>query len=189
MTGRSAGPKRRDGTAMDDARAILNRVRRLVRALRTFDKQAQARYGFGAAQMFILHVLQHDEDLSLNELADRTATDQSSVSLAVGRLVQDGYVSRTTGPDDRRQVRLSLTPKGRALVRRSPPAAQEKIMSGVQAMRPADRAQLMALLDQLMAGMVPGDDGGTGMLFQDRDQKARPGPGTVPRTTTRKRRP
>ncbi len=157
---------RRNRAATDDAKAILNRVRQLVRALRTFDRQAQSRYGLGAAQMFILHVLQHDEELSMNELADRTATDQSSASLAVGKLVTEGYVRRSVSEEDRRQVRLSLTPKGRALVKRSPPAAQERIMESVQAMPPGDRAQLMALLDRLMAGMVP-DDGRTPMLFQD----------------------
>ncbi len=164
---------RRDSAAMDDAKAILNRVRQLVRALRSFDKQAQSRYGLGAAQMFILHVLQHDEELSMNELADRTATDQSSASLAAGKLVAEGYVRRTVSEEDRRQVRLSLTPKGRALVKRSPPAAQERILESVRAMPAADRAQLMALLDRLMTGMET-DDGRPPMLFQDEPETKRP---------------
>ncbi|MEO8382427.1 MAG: MarR family transcriptional regulator [Acidobacteriota bacterium] len=159
-------PTRRDRAATDDAKAILNRVRLLVRALRSFDKQAQSQYGLGAAQMFILHVLQNDEELSMNELADRTATDQSSVSLAAGKLVTEGYVRRGVSEEDRRQVRLSLTPKGRALVKRSPPAAQERLMESVRAMPAADRAHLLALLDRLMAGMAP-SDGGIPMLFQD----------------------
>ena len=163
------GVKRVDRAAMDDAKAILNRVRQLVRALRTFEKQAQSRFGFGAAQMFILHVLHHEDDLPLNELADRTATEQSSASLAVGKLVSDGYVKRTPSEEDRRQVRLSLTAKGRALVRKAPPAAQERIMESVQAMRPSDRAHLMALLDNLMAGMLPADNGSLPMLFQDEE--------------------
>lgn len=162
--------RRGDRAAMDDAKAILNRVRQLVRALRTFEKQAQARFGFGAAQMFILHVLQHEDDLSLNELADRTATDQSSASLAAGKLVADGYVRRTPSTEDRRQVRLSLTAKGRALVRKAPPVAQERIMESVRAMPPSDRAQLMKLLDNLMAGMLPAGDGRLPMLFQDEDE-------------------
>jgi DNA-binding MarR family transcriptional regulator len=163
---------RRDPSAIDDAKAILNRVRQLVRALRAFDKQAQTRFGLGAAQMFILHVLRLHDDLSMNELADRTATDQSSVSLAAGKLVTEGYVRREVSEEDRRQVRLSLTPKGRALVKRSPPAAQERILDSVRAMPKADRAQLMALLDRLMAGMVVDDS--PAMLFQDPPKRRRP---------------
>ena len=156
--------------ASEDAKAILNRLRQLVRALRMFDRQAQSRYGLGAAQMFILHVLSHSDDISLNELADRTATDQSSASLAVGRLVEDGHVRRTTSTEDRRQVRLSLTPKGRALVRRAPPAAQERIIEGVEAMSTRERTQLMALLDKLMSGMTM-PKGMPGMFFQDEARK------------------
>jgi len=151
----------------DDAKAILNRVRQLVRALRTFDKQAQARYGFGAAQMFIMHVLRGEDDLSLSDLAERTATDQSSVSLAVGKLVTGGFVRRTIDPEDRRQARLTLTPKGRALVRKSPPAAQQRIIASVGEMSAAERTQLMMLLDKLMAGLTPAEP--ASMLFLDED--------------------
>jgi DNA-binding MarR family transcriptional regulator len=174
------GVKRMDRAAMDDAKAILNRIRSLVRALRAFEKQAQSRFGFGAAQMFILHVLDHEDDLSLKELADRTATDQSSASLAVGKLVNDGYVLRKLSEEDRRQVRLSLTSKGRALVRKAPPAAQERIMESVQAMPSADRAHLMALLDALMGGMQPAENGRSPMLFQDEER--------TPAKRTRKKR-
>ena len=167
-------------TAAEDSKAILNRVRQLVRTLRAFDKEAQGRYGVGAAQMFILHVLQHETELSMNELAERTATDQSSVSLAVGRLVEEGYVRRTPSEEDRRQVRLSLSPRGRALVRRSPPAAQEKIMSSVAAMTGRERIQLQALLDKLMAGMGAAGEKPP-MLFQDERRGA-------PAATARKRK-
>lgn len=164
--------KRRNRESVEDAKAILNRIRRLVRVLRTFERQAQSRYGFGAAQMFVLHVLQQEDDLSLNELADRTATDQSSASLAVGKLVSDGYVQRLTSTEDRRQVRLSLTAKGRAIVKRAPPAAQERIMDSVQSMSSSERSRLMTLLDQLIRGMGAGDDAHAPMLFQD-EQRAR----------------
>ena len=157
--------KRRPAAA-EDAKAILNRVRQLVRALRAFDKEAQSRFGVGAAQMFILHVLAEETELSLNELADRTATDQSSASLAVGRLVEDEYVRRVVSTEDRRQVKLSLTAKGRTLARRSPPAAQQRILTGVKRMRATERAQLLKLLEKLMSGI--GTDGdGTSMLFLD----------------------
>jgi DNA-binding MarR family transcriptional regulator len=122
--------------------------------------------------MFILHVLQQEDDLSLNELAERTATDQSSASLAVGKLVNEGYVQRLTSTEDRRQVSLSLTAKGRAIVKRAPPAAQERIMDSVQSMSPSERARLMKLLDQLIRGMGAGDDAHAGMLFQE-EQRAR----------------
>jgi DNA-binding MarR family transcriptional regulator len=146
-------PARRSSPT-EEAKAILNRLRQLARALRMTDRQTQTRYGLGAAQLFILHVLAHDgDDISLNELAARTATDQSSTSLAVGKLVEEGHVRRTPSTADRRQVRLSLTPKGRALARRVPPAAQDRIVESIAMMSAREREQLLALLDKLLDGM------------------------------------
>lgn len=164
---------RREPAPIDDAKAILNRIRLFVRALRTLDKQAQSRYGFGAAQLFILHVLKNEDELSLNDLADRTATDQSSVSLAVGKLVADGYVHRETNAKDRRQVRLSLTTKGRALVRRAPPAAQERMIESIGEMTSTERKQLTKLLDKLMGGMGVSTTGRAPMLFLEEEPKKR----------------
>jgi DNA-binding MarR family transcriptional regulator len=163
---------KRNTSAAGDAKAILNRIRQLVRALRAFEKEAQTRYGIGAAQLFIVHVLQQEAELSVNELAERTATDQSSASLAVTRLVEEGYVRRSAGKEDRRQVRLSLTPRGRALVRRSPPAAQEKIMDAAAAMSAAERTQLLRLLGKLMSGLGA-DEERAPLLFQDEPARKR----------------
>jgi DNA-binding MarR family transcriptional regulator len=133
--------------ADDEGLRILNSIRQLVRALRLFDREAQTRYGVSAAQMFVLHAIEQEEGLSLNALAARTATDQSSASVVVQRLVEAGYVLRSARPDDRRRVELRLTPKGRAVTRKSPPPAQQKILAAVAAMPPRDRKQFAALLE------------------------------------------
>lgn len=156
-----------------DAHAILNRIRQIVRALRLFDKRAQARYGLGAAQMFVLHVLQGEGKLTLSEVADRTATDQSSASLAVQRLIAEDYVSRAPGEEDRRHVILSLTQKGRALVRRMPQPAQEQILESLGRMRPRERAELMRLLDKLLTGMGVELTPTAPMLFQEGEKTPR----------------
>jgi DNA-binding MarR family transcriptional regulator len=158
-----------------DGRRILNSIRKLVRALRLFDREAQTRYGISAAQMFILHALAGEEEaISLNELADRTATDQSSASVVVQRLVEAGYVSRTPRKEDRRHIDLRLTPKGRAIVRRSPPPAQEKIIAAVETMPAADRRALAELLETFVDSFgVRGQK--APMLFEEENGKARRG--------------
>lgn len=131
----------------DEGKRILNAIRQLVRALRLFDREAQSKYGISAAQMFVLHVLDQDEVLSLNALAERTATDQSSASVVVQRLVDAGYVTRTARKEDRRHIELRLTPKGRTVIRKSPPPAQQKILAAVESMSARDRKQFAGLLE------------------------------------------
>lgn len=135
-----------------EGKRILNSIRQLVRALRLFDREAQTRHGISAAQVFVLHALQEEEGLSLSDLAERTATDQSSVSTVVQKLVTIGYVSRTPRKEDRRQMEIRLTPKGRTVVRKTPPPAQQKILAAVEAMSPRDRKALAELMEAFVEG-------------------------------------
>jgi DNA-binding MarR family transcriptional regulator len=162
----------------EDAKQIMIAIRRLVRALRLFERESESRYGLSAAQMFVLHVLREEDELSLNELAMRTATDQSSASTVVQRLVDAGYVGREQSRRDRRAIVLSLTAKGRALVRRAPAPAQEQIFASIGKMPAADRRRFVELLDLFLTGMGVG--GEAPMLFEDgrvRRSRRAPAPG------------
>src|SRR5881227_730359 len=105
--------------AMSDSQRILDSIRRLVRMLRVSDRQAQAELGVSGAQLFVLTELGKTPALSLNDLAVRTRTDQSSVSVVVTRLVEAGLVSRDRDANDARRLVLTLTKAGVAAVRRS----------------------------------------------------------------------
>ncbi len=157
-------------TTQAEAKRILNSIRQLVRALRLFDREAQTKHGISAAQMFVLHALNEEEALSLNELSERTATDQSSASVVVQRLVEAGYVTRTQKAEDRRHVELRLTPRGRTIIRRSPPPAPQKILAAVEAMSPRDRKAFAAMLEAFVEGFgVRGKR--APMLFEDEPKK------------------
>ena len=113
---------------MTDTQRILDSIRRLVRLLRLTDRAAQSELGLSGAQLFVLHELGRSPSLSLSELADKTRTDQSSVSVVVTRLVESGYVTRDRDKRDGRRLVLNLTKSGKAVTEKSPPAAQEKII-------------------------------------------------------------
>jgi len=88
--------------------------------------------------------------LSVGELAQRTATSQSSVSEVVQRLVTSGLVSRQRSARDARSVELTLTEAGRELAARSPAAVQDTVLEALNRMNPNDRKQLSRLLGILM---------------------------------------
>lgn len=149
-----------------EGKRILNSIRQLVRALRLFDREAQSKHGISAAQMFVLHALDQEEVLSLNELADRTATDQSSASVVVQRLVDAGFVTRTPRKDDRRHVELRITARGRTVIRRSPPPAQQKILGAAAELPARDRKAFADLLETFVEGFgIRGHK--APMLFED----------------------
>src|SRR5690348_9213882 len=106
-----------------DAHAIersMNAVRSIVRALRINTRAIELKMGISLAQLFVLQQLAERPAHSLNELADRTATHQSSVSVVVRRLVERGYVNRTASSEDKRRIEIEVTPQGRALLAGAP---------------------------------------------------------------------
>ena len=131
-------------------REVLDAIRRIVRALRESSRAAERSVGIGAAQLFVLHRLAAAPGLSLNELAARTFTHQSSVSVVVSRLVDRGLLTRTRGGDDGRRISISLTPAGQALLARAPAAAQERLLAGLGLMGAGSRRQLADLLGRLV---------------------------------------
>jgi DNA-binding MarR family transcriptional regulator len=133
----------------DDVRQILDSLRRIVQSLRVSARAAEANLGLSGAQLFVLQKLSEESGLSVNDLAERTLTHQSSVSVVAARLVDKGFLSRERSAKDARRLELSITPAGRAALRRSPLAAQEKLIEGISRMKERDRAQLASLLDQV----------------------------------------
>src|SRR5262245_858835 len=99
---------------------VLDAFRRIVRELRLGARTAERAVGVSAAQLFVLEKLAANPAASVAELAARTLTDPSSVSVVVSRLAERGLVSRTTASADARRAEIALTARGRALARRAP---------------------------------------------------------------------
>jgi DNA-binding MarR family transcriptional regulator len=107
---------------------VLNALRRIVRSLRVASRIAEQQVGLSGAQLFVLQCLARHSPCSVTELSARTATDQSSVSVVVSRLVAEGHVRRIASRADRRRVELTLSKSGRALLESAPEAAQERLI-------------------------------------------------------------
>jgi DNA-binding MarR family transcriptional regulator len=137
-------------TSNSDIRLVLDSFRRIVHVLRLFDRDAQKRLGLSGAQVFVLEKLQEADGISINELADRTHTHQSSVSVVAQKLVGLKLVERTTSPTDGRRVELFLTKKGKQLLASAPPAAQTRLISAIGAMPKTSRGMLGRLLLELI---------------------------------------
>jgi DNA-binding MarR family transcriptional regulator len=151
---------------MTDSQRILDSIRRLVRLLRLADRAAQNELGLSGAQLFVLQELGKTPSLSLNELAERTRTDQSSVSVVVTRLVEAGLVARDRDTRDARRLVLTLTKAGLAAVRRSAPAAQERILEIVDGMATAERKRFADAFEHLVTELGA-EQGAPPMLFED----------------------
>ena len=135
--------------------ALFNALRRITQAVRRSSTEVQDALGITGAQLFVMQQLAELPGASMRTLAERTLTDQSSVSAVVSRLVGAGYVARRIASEDARRTELTLTAGGRQLLRRAPQLAQPLLL---QALRTAPAAQLRTaarVLERAAAALGP----------------------------------
>jgi DNA-binding MarR family transcriptional regulator len=156
----------------NDVRAVMDSLRRVVRALRLTAREAERTAGISGAQLFVLQSLAEGSASSLNDLADRTLTDQSSVSVVVRRLGERKLVARRVSPDDARRVELSLTAAGRRLLARCPEPTQARVVAALQRLDMSELAALTRGLDGLVREMGLAGERPT-MLFDEEPKRAK----------------
>jgi DNA-binding MarR family transcriptional regulator len=152
-----------------DSQRILDAIRRLVRLLRLTDRAAQSELGLSGAQLFVLHELGKTPAMSLSELAEKTCTDQSSVSVVVTRLVDGGYVTRDRDRRDARRLVLALTKIGRAVTDKTVPVAQERIIEILDRLTSSERKRFADTFTRIIEDL--GEARGVApMMFENLDR-------------------
>ena len=142
----------------------LDAIRALVGALARSARSVERRTGVTTAQLFVLRQLEADTR-SLGEIADRTLTRQSTVSVVVRRLVERGLIRRERATDDRRRLALSLTPAGRRLLARAPEPTTGRLLVALDKLTGDQLQSLWMGLDGLI-GALGIEPRGAGMLFE-----------------------
>lgn len=133
---------------------VIDSLRSIVQSLRSANRDAEQNLGISSAQLFVLQELKDRPALSINELAERTFTHQSSVSMVVTKLVQSRLVTRTAARSDGRKMSISITASGRMLLRRSPDAAQTTLVAALRRMPAGELRALSSALTNLTARMA-----------------------------------
>jgi DNA-binding MarR family transcriptional regulator len=150
----------------------LDALRHIVRELRLTSRAAEMQVGLSGAQLFVLQALADTHVMSLNELADRTFTHPSSVSVVVTRLVRRGLVRRRHSNEDARRLELSATPAGRALLARAPTSPQERLIAALRRLGNTDRRMLARTLARLVLALG-GPKRPALMLFEEPPRRTR----------------
>ena len=117
--------------------------------MRKSGRDAERKLGISSAQLHILQELQDRPAQSINQLAARTYTHQSSVSMVVARLVDNRLATRSASSNDARRAVISLTPAGKAILKKSPAAAQGGIVAALQSLQHDELQELAESLQKL----------------------------------------
>lgn len=136
---------------------IVLGLRRVVKAIEVYSREVQKAFGLTGPQLWALKVLSRQGSLSVGELAEALAVHQSSLSVLIDRLERRGLLRRRRDPEDRRIVRLALTPEGTALAARAPEPAQGRLLHALRRMPAEEVKWIAAAIDRLVGIMEAGD--------------------------------
>ena len=82
----------------------------------SFYKQEISKLGIQASQMpFIAELLHYEEPVTQDALSAALVIDKAATARALYQLEQNGFVSRTVNPENRRQKLVSATEKARSI--------------------------------------------------------------------------
>lgn len=136
---------------MQFQREVLDSIRRILRALRESSRAAETDLGISGAQLLVLQNLSSGDPLSINDLAARTQTHQSSVSVVVAKLEEAGLVKRSVSPEDARKMQIALSSSGTKLLKKmSRELAHQRLFDAIAELPQTKQKQLAILLSEVV---------------------------------------
>jgi len=112
------------------------------------------RHGVSVVQLRLLGILR-DREPGIVALAGFLELDKSSVTGLVDRAEARDLVERVARREDRRAVRVRLTPSGRALVAAGAREVRDELLSATAGLSDPERDRLSSLLSRILPGEPP----------------------------------
>jgi len=145
----------RKGARLDLFRFVPFRLNRLAAEVsNALAAEYQQRYGLDIAAWRVLATLGFRKDAcSAQYVAECTRTHKSTISRAVTALMKRQIIERVENENDRREFRLRLTRKGRALYEELFPRLLQREQEILGCLSAQERRDLVALLGKLEASL------------------------------------
>ena len=143
--------------AMSDLDDTTLAVRRLISAAHDLTIRTAHRTGMNVSDMTAVMQLSEHGPMGVAELARRLGVSSPAVSVLVDRLERAGHVQRVRDTVDRRRVRITDTPLGRAATTDAWLPAIREINQVGRSLSDAEHVAARELLDRLTAAMLRED--------------------------------
>jgi MarR family transcriptional regulator, transcriptional regulator for hemolysin len=123
------------------------------KAIREYFEAALAQAGASLATWVVLYGIERGGWDNQRNLAKDLRIEGATLTRHLDRMERDGLIVRTRDPDDRRQIRVDLTPEGDAVYRRLKAVAQKTGTRATDGVSAADQAHLRRILARIRANV------------------------------------
>ena len=154
-----AGPC--DGTApaaaFADQDGLVPLVEMLFFAYRDFTGEADVAleaYGLGRAHHRVLHFVNRTPGVRVADLLVLLKITKQSLGRVLRKLIADRWIEQVPGPDDRRERRLTLTPRGLSLAAELAALQTRRIGAALQEIEQGGRTPARDLVQDFLFAMI-----------------------------------
>ena len=137
-----------------DNLALGSLLREVARLHSQLQREQVACCGTTATQCSVLAELGHNGPMTLADLGRRLGLDKGWLSRMVEALTQEGLLTKESGLEDRRTVRIALSPSGQIRyqeLNQSLNSLSERIMERIA---PTDKPTIQRALDLLQQALI-----------------------------------
>jgi len=129
---------------------IMQSLRRIFKAIQDYFQEISKKYGITGPQLWALKTIAANGNLSLGELSKKMYLHPSTISGVVDRLEKKGFVVRDRGQEDRRVVKVQLTPQGKKIVAKAPNPIQGKMIYGLNRLKKRELTSIYDAVKELV---------------------------------------
>ena len=138
----------------------LNRTMRLLQS--RFFKEACADKKLSLPQYTLLAVLGEQGECTMGQLAEPLGITMGAVTSLVDRLIHLGYAARERSTEDRRVVKVRLTPEGRDMLQAVIDRGRKFVVALLKDIKPRDRRTFVRVQQKMVDAFLKKLEGKSG---------------------------
>ncbi len=128
---------------------IVDNLRRVFQVVNEQSKRAAKKTGITGPQLWAIKTIAQEAPITVSDIARRMYLHPATVVGILDRLENQGLAARVRSTEDRRVVKVELTSRGHALVRKSPEVAQGLLVAGLEKLSTEKLRNIAEALDQM----------------------------------------
>jgi len=140
-------------SSLDTETMIVAAIRRIVRAIDLHSRRLYESAGLTAPQIAVLQAIGRLEPAAVGVIAREARISAATTTGILDRLEKRQLIRRKRGADDRRTVKVALTPMGRKTLVGAPSLLQDRFRDELARLESWERSMLLSSLQRIAALM------------------------------------
>ena len=129
---------------------ILQALRRIIRAVDIHSHKLSTQHKITGPQLACLLTVKQGGPITSSKLAKTVYLSPSTVVGIIDRLEEKQLVVRNRSSQDRRQIHISITPQGEALVAAAPSLLQDRLAAALVELPEIEQVSITMALEKLV---------------------------------------